>query len=65
MSYLSSPMSFHLRLMSFFFPCLFEVEVVSVSDVTCQKYTTLSVKLHFNILRANKLPNKLRHKEVA
>ena len=38
MSYLSSPMSFHLRLMSFyFFSCLFEVEVVSVSDVTCQK----------------------------
>ena len=37
MSYLSSPMSFHLRLMNFFFSCLFEVEVVSVSDVTCQK----------------------------
>ena len=50
MSYLSSPMSFHLRLMSGAF--------LSISDVTCQKYTTLSVELHFNIARANKLPNK-------
>ena len=41
-----------------FFPCLFEVEEVPVSDVTCQKYTTFSVELHFNIVRANKLPNK-------
>lgn len=58
MSYLSSPMSFHLRLMSCAFPCLLEVEEVPVSDVICQKYTTLSVELNFNIVRAIKLPNK-------
>ena len=44
--------------MSCAFPCLLEVEEVPVSDVICQKYTTLSVELNFNIVRAIKLPNK-------
>ena len=53
MSYLSLPMSF-----AFFHICLRSRKSLYVSDVTCQKYTTLSVELHFNIPRANKLPNK-------